>query len=82
MIVKKITSKTKAIIPVHYAGNPCEMDELLKLKINFNIKIIEDAAHAFGSRYKGKKLVVLETFLVLVFDGIKNITSGEGGCIV
>ena len=78
----KITDKTKAIIPVHYAGNPCDMGELLIIKNKYNIKIIEDAAHAFGSYYKGKKIGSFGDISCFSFDGIKNITSGEGGCVV
>ena len=78
----KITNKTKAIIPVHYAGNPCDMDELLTIKNKYNLKIIEDSAHAFGSFYKGKKIGSFGDVSCFSFDGIKNITSGEGGCVV
>ena len=53
---KKITSKTKVIIPVHYAGRPCDMEALLKIKEEKGIRIIEDAAHAFGSYYKEQKI--------------------------
>ena len=49
-----ITSKTKAIIPVHYAGIACDMDKIMKIASNYNLYVIEDAAHAFGSKYKGE----------------------------
>ncbi|MCX8022722.1 MAG: DegT/DnrJ/EryC1/StrS family aminotransferase [Syntrophorhabdaceae bacterium] len=78
----KITSKTKAIMPVHYCGNPCEMDRLLKLGRQKNILIVEDAAHAFGSIYKGKKIGSFGDITCFSFDPIKNITCGEGGAVV
>ena len=78
----KITSKTKAIVPVHYAGQTGNLDMVYKFSKKNKILVIEDAAHAFGSRYK-KSLVGTKGDLVCFsFDGIKNITSGEGGVIV
>ena len=77
----KITKKRKAIIPVHYASNPCDMSKLLHIKEEYNIRIIEDAAHAFGSFYKGNKIGSFGDITCFSFDGIKNITSGEGGAI-
>lgn len=54
-IENAITERTKAIIPVHYAGHPCEMDEILKIARDYDLYVIEDAAHALGAEYKGKK---------------------------
>ena len=79
---KKITSKTKAIIPVHYAGNTGNLDKVYKLAKKYKIRVIEDAAHAFGSKYKNKKIGSFGDIVCFSFDGIKNITSGEGGCVV
>ncbi len=81
-VKSKITSKTKAIIPVHYCGIACEMDDFLSLKTKHNISIIEDAAHAFGSSYQGKKIGSFGDICCFSFDPIKNITCGEGGAIV
>ncbi len=81
-VLRKITTKTKAVMPVHYAGNPCAMDELLRLKSERNIRIIEDAAHAFGSVYHGKKIGSFGDIACFSFDSIKNITCGEGGAVV
>lgn len=81
-VKKKITNKTKAIIPVHYSGVCCDMDELMKLKEEYGIRIIEDAAHAFGSIYHGKKVGTAYDIACFSFDSIKVITCGEGGCIV
>ena len=79
---KRITHKTKAIMPVHYCGNSCDMDELLKIGKENNIFIIEDAAHAFGSSYKGRKIGSFGDATCFSFDPIKNITCGEGGAVV
>jgi dTDP-4-amino-4,6-dideoxygalactose transaminase len=78
----KISSKTKAIIAVHYCGIASEMDSLMEIKNKFGIHIIEDAAHAFGSKYKGKKIGSFGDICCFSFDPIKNITCGEGGAIV
>jgi len=80
-IEKRITAKTKAIIPVHYCGQACDMDELLAIARPKGIKIIEDAAHAFGSSYKGKKIGSLGDAACFSFDPIKTITCGEGGAV-
>lgn len=81
-VKNKITSKTKAIIAVHYAGRPCDIDELLKIKDEKGVRIIEDAAHAFGSYYKGKKVGSIGDIVCFSFDSIKVMTCGEGGAIV
>jgi perosamine synthetase len=79
---RRITSKTKAIMPVHYCGNACDMDTLLNIGKEHNVFIIEDAAHAFGSSYKGKKIGSFGDVTCFSFDPIKNITCGEGGAVV
>lgn len=79
---KKITKKTKAIMPVHYSGSPGELDEIYEFAKENNLRVIEDAAHAFGSKYKNKLIGSFGDIVCFSFDGIKNITSGEGGCIV
>lgn len=79
---KRITQKTRAVMPVHYCGNTCDMDALLSMGRKHNILIIEDAAHAFGSSYKGKKIGSFGDAACFSFDPIKNITCGEGGAIV
>ena len=78
----KITPKTRAIIPVHFCGIACDMDSLMQLKEETNIRIVEDAAHAFGSSYKGKKIGSFGDICCFSFDPIKNITCGEGGAII
>mgnify|MGYP001166244785 CR=1 FL=1 len=77
-----INQNTKAIIPVHYAGNSFDIEGLYTLAKENNIRVIEDAAHAFGSKYSGKLIGSFGDIVCFSFDGIKNITCGEGGCIV
>jgi len=79
---KKITPKTKAIMPVHYSGGVGLLDEIYAFANKYNLRIIEDAAHAFGTEYKGQRVGGFGDITCFSFDGIKNITSGEGGCIV
>ncbi len=79
---KRITKKTKAIMPVHYCGQACDMDELMEIGETHSIAIIEDAAHAFGSTYKGKKIGSFGDATCFSFDPIKNLTCGEGGAVV
>lgn len=79
---KKITTKTKAIMPVHYSGGVGSLNEIYKLAKKYKLRVIEDAAHAFGTEYLGKRVGGFGDISCFSFDGIKNITSGEGGCIV
>jgi len=81
-VKKKITKKTKAIMPVHYCGQACDMDALMEIGKKQNIAIIEDAAHAFGSSYQGKKIGSFGDVTCFSFDPIKNLTCGEGGAVV
>jgi UDP-4-amino-4,6-dideoxy-N-acetyl-beta-L-altrosamine transaminase len=80
-IEEKITEKTKAIIPVHYAGHPCEMDEILKISKEWDIVTIEDAAHAVSAIYKNKKIGTIGNITCFSFYATKNLTTGEGGMI-
>ena len=79
---RRITSKTKAIMPVYYAGNPGDIDGLMKFSEELGLQVIEDAAHAFGSTYHGQKVGSHGTMACFSFDSIKNITCGEGGALV
>jgi dTDP-4-amino-4,6-dideoxygalactose transaminase len=79
---KLITKKTKAVIPVHYGGDPCAMDEILNIGKSNNLSIVEDAAHAFGSSYKGRLVGSFGDIACFSFDPIKNLTCGEGGAIL
>ncbi|MDI6841013.1 MAG: DegT/DnrJ/EryC1/StrS family aminotransferase, partial [bacterium] len=80
-IEKAITSKTRAIIPVHIAGQPCDMAEILNIANKYNLIVIEDAAHALGAEYKGKKIGTIGDATCFSFYSTKNLTTGEGGMI-
>jgi len=80
-IKEKITDKTKAILPVHYGGNPCNMDEITKIAEENNLAVIEDAAHALGSEYDGRKIGSFRNLTCFSFYATKNLTTGEGGMI-
>lgn len=82
LIENKITKRTKAIMPVHIYGNPCEMDKINQLAKKYNLFVIEDAAEAHGADYKGKKVGSLGDVACFSFYGNKIITTGEGGIIV
>lgn len=78
----KLTERTKAIMPVHYAGNPGDLDAIYAFAKTHNLRVIEDASHAFGTTYKGRLLGSIGDVCCISMDGIKNITSGEGGMII
>lgn len=79
---KRITNNTKAIMPVHYSGGIGNLLEIYKFARERKIRIVEDAAHAFGTKSNGQRVGGFGDIACFSFDGIKNITSGEGGCIV
>lgn len=79
---KRYTSSTKIIMPVHYASNPGDLDSIYDFARKYGLRVIEDAAHAFGCNYKGRKIGSFRDIVCFSFDGIKNITSGEGGAVV
>ena len=79
---KLITKKTKAIIPVHIAGYPCDMESLSELAIKYDLKIIEDAAHAIGTKYKDTKIGNFADITCFSFYATKNLAMGEGGAAV
>ena len=81
-IEKKITNKTKAIIPVHFAGNPCEMNEIKFLSKKYNLSIIEDCAHAIETEYKGEKAGSIGSFGCFSFYVTKNLVTAEGGMVI
>ena len=80
-IRKKITPKTKAIMVVHLYGNPCKMDEIKTICGEFNIDLIEDAAEALGSKYKGEYIGTFGDISTFSFFGNKTLTTGEGGMV-
>ena len=77
-----ITRKTKAIMPVHLYGHPCDMDSLAAICDEFNLLMVEDAAEAFGSRWKGRSVGTFGDIATFSFFGNKTITTGEGGMVV
>ena len=81
-IKKKITKKTKAIIVVHWGGYPCDMDEILNIAKEKNIKVIEDAAHALGAKYKNKMIGNISDFTCFSFQAKKQLTTGDGGMLI
>ena len=81
-IEKKITEKTKAIVAVHFTGQPCKMDEIHAIAKKHKLIVIEDAAHALGADYKGKRVGSMSDMTTFSFHPVKHITTGEGGMIV
>jgi len=81
-IEKKITAKTKAIVPVHYVGQPVDLDPIIELAGARRIAVLEDAAHAVGAEYKGRRIGSFPTTSVFSFHPNKNMTTGEGGMVV
>jgi len=82
LIEEKITEKTKAVVPVHYAGIGCDMDSIMELADKYGIFVIEDAAHALDAKYKGKYLGGIGDFACLSFHDSKNHAAGEGGALI
>lgn len=78
---KRLTGRTKAIMPVHYSGGVGDISEIYVFARQNGLRVIEDAAHAFGTTHKGVRIGGFGDIACFSFDGIKNITSGEGGCI-
>jgi UDP-4-amino-4,6-dideoxy-N-acetyl-beta-L-altrosamine transaminase len=81
-IRKKITDKTKAIIYVDYAGHPCNIEEIKDIAEEHDLYLIEDASHAIGAEYKGKKIGNFADMTVFSFHPVKHITTGEGGAVI
>lgn len=80
-IRRKITKRTRAIIPVDFTGQPCELDEIYEIAKEYDLIIIEDAAHALGAEYKDKRVGSLSDMTIFSFHPVKHITTGEGGMI-
>lgn len=79
---KRITKRTKAVMPVHYASRTGNIEDVYKFAKKHGLRVIEDAAHAFGTVRKGKRVGSFGDIACFSFDGIKNITSGEGGAVI
>jgi len=79
---QRITEKTKAIMPVHYGGHPCDMEAIWRLAGTHNLLVIEDAAHACGAKYRGHRIGGLQSDATCFsFHAVKNLTTGEGGMV-
>ncbi|MGO9125742.1 MAG: DegT/DnrJ/EryC1/StrS family aminotransferase [Terriglobales bacterium] len=78
---RRITPRTRAIIPVHFAGQPCDMQEIHALAKRHGLHVVEDAAHALPSEYHGKRVGVLSAFTAFSFYATKTLTTGEGGMV-
>ena len=81
-IGKKVTSRTKAIIPVDYTGQPCDLNEIKEIARKHGLIVIEDAAHALGATYQGRRIGSLSDMTIFSFHPVKLITTGEGGAVV
>jgi len=82
LVERAVTGKTKAIVPVDFGGQSCDYDEILKIAKKHKLLVIEDACHALGTEYKGKKIGSLSDMTILSFHPVKHITTGEGGMIL
>lgn len=82
LIEEAVTERTKAIVPVHYAGVACEMDKILEIAAKYNLRVIEDAAQGIMSSYKGKSLGTIGDFGCYSFHETKNYSMGEGGALL
>jgi perosamine synthetase len=80
-VQKKITNRTKAIIPVHWAGYPCDLEEINQIAASHNLTVIEDAAHALGAMYCGQPIGAISRFTCFSFQAIKHLTTGDGGAL-
>ena len=78
----RLSGKTKAVMPVHYAGDIGSLERIYDFSRKHGLRVVEDAAHAFGTKHQGQFIGSMGDVVCFSFDGIKNITSGEGGCVV
>jgi len=82
LLEEKITKRTKAILPVDFAGQPVDLDEVREIATRHDLTVIEDACHAIGSSYKGQKIGSISDLTTFSFHPVKNITTGEGGAVL
>lgn len=80
-IAEQITDRTAAVMPVHWGGYPCDMDEIGEIATDAEIAVVEDAAHAVGATYKSKPIGAISNFTCFSFQAIKHLTTGDGGAV-
>src|SRR5207249_1734720 len=80
-VVRKLTARTRAILPVHFAGHPAPMDEVLAIARAHHLHVVEDAAHAIPARYRGRCIGTIGDLTAFSFYATKNLTTGEGGML-
>ena len=80
-IEHRITERTQAIMPVHWAGYPCDMDEILEIAARYELPVIEDAAQALGASYKGRPIGTISSYTSFSFQAVKQIIAGDGGML-
>jgi perosamine synthetase len=80
-ILEQITPRTKAVLPVHWGGYPCDLEEINALAARHGFAVIEDAAHALGATYRGKPVGSISRFTAFSFQAIKHLTTGDGGAL-
>ena len=80
-LARKITPRTKAVMPVHWGGYPCDLDEINRIAGEHSLTVIEDAAHALGATYKGKPIGSVSRYAAFSFQAIKHLTTGDGGML-
>ncbi len=76
-----LSAHTRAVIPVHWGGHPCDLDSIRSISSEFDVTVIEDAAHAFGAAYKGYPIGSHSDMVAFSFQAIKHLTTGDGGCV-
>ena len=81
-VERKISPRTRALLPVHFAGRPCDMDALMEIARQYDLRMIEDCAHAIETEYKGQKVGTFGDFGCFSFYVTKNMTTGEGGMVI
>ncbi len=81
-VERKVTARTRAILPVHFGGRPCDMDRLVGIAQQHDLHIIEDCAHAIETQYKGKNAGTFGDFGCFSFYVTKNVVTGEGGMVL
>lgn len=81
-MARKINGKTKAIVVMHYGGDPCDMDAIQDMAEEYRIPVIEDAAHALGASYKGRLVGQMSPYTMFSFQAIKHLTTGDGGMLI